>query len=73
MVEQSVQTVPAEQVEQKGLSVVQQQGGEMGRVQRARAPAQRGELIDPNITCSLSKLYHVLADCAGFNPGEPLI
>lgn len=41
MVEQAVQTVPAEQAEQKGLSGAQQQGGEMGRAQRPRAPAQR--------------------------------
>ncbi len=45
MVEQAVQTVPAEQAEQKGLSGAQQQGGERGRAQRPRAPAQRGELI----------------------------
>lgn len=40
MVEQAVQTVPAEQaVQKKGLSGAQQQGGEPGRAQRARAPA----------------------------------
>lgn len=45
MVEQAVQTVPAEKaVQKKGLSGVQPQGGETGRAQRARAPAQRGEL-----------------------------
>lgn len=57
MVEQAVQTVPVEQAEQKGLSGAQQQGGEMGRAQRARAPAQRGELINPNMTSS-----HMLSD-----------
>uniref|UniRef100_A0A8C2CE64 LSM family member 14B n=1 Tax=Cyprinus carpio TaxID=7962 RepID=A0A8C2CE64_CYPCA len=42
MVEQAVQTVPAEKaVQKKGLSGVQPQGGETGRAQRARAPAQR--------------------------------
>ncbi|XP_016419522.1 protein LSM14 homolog B isoform X1 [Sinocyclocheilus rhinocerous] len=41
MVEQAVQTVPAEiAVQKKGLSGAQQ-GGEPGRAQRARAPAQR--------------------------------
>ncbi len=51
MVEQAVQTVPVEQAEQKGLSGAQQQGGETGRAQRARAPAQRGEqkcILKPN-------------------------
>ncbi|XP_059383119.1 protein LSM14 homolog B [Carassius carassius] len=42
MVEQAVQTVPAEKAAQKkGLSGAQQQGGETGQAQRARAPAQR--------------------------------
>lgn len=46
MVEQAVQTVPVEKAAQKkGLSGAQQQGGETGRAQRARAPAQRGELL----------------------------
>ncbi|XP_043088599.1 protein LSM14 homolog B-like [Puntigrus tetrazona] len=44
MVEQAVQTVPAEKAAQKkGLFGAQQQGGETARAQRARPPAQRGE------------------------------
>uniref|UniRef100_A0A9J8C7D3 LSM family member 14B n=1 Tax=Cyprinus carpio carpio TaxID=630221 RepID=A0A9J8C7D3_CYPCA len=47
MVEQAVQTVPAEKaVQKKGLSGVQPQGGETGRAQRARAPAQRAAQQD---------------------------
>lgn len=48
MVEQAVQTVPAEKTTQKkGLTGAQQQGGETGRAQRGgRGPqAQRGAAV----------------------------